>query len=76
MFFAAFKKLNKFNNLAYLSKSYIANEIGAYSIHLDKVSHDLTQAFAFNQLVLLYFKMIFDLFVGTWRHLHSARRAS
>ena len=43
---------------------------------LNKVSHDLTQAFALNYLIFLNIKVSFDLFVGTWRHLYFARQAS
>jgi len=43
---------------------------------LNKVSHDLTQAFALNHLVLLNIKMPFDLLICTWRDLYFARQAS
>ncbi len=39
---------------------------------LQKVSHDLTQALALNDLILLNIKVSFDLFIGTWRDLHLA----
>lgn len=33
---------------------------------LNKVSHDLTQSFAFNHLIFLNIKVSFDLFICTW----------
>ena len=42
-------------------------------ISLNKVSHDLTQAFAFSDLIFLNIKVSFDLFIGTRRDLHFAR---
>jgi hypothetical protein len=43
---------------------------------LNKVSHDLTQAFALNYLIFLNIKVSFDLLIGTWRYLNFARQAS
>jgi hypothetical protein len=43
---------------------------------LNKVSHDLTQALALNDLVLLSIKVPFYLLISTWRDLHFARQAS
>ena len=45
-------------------------------ISLNKVSHDLPQAFALNHLVLLNIKVPFDLLICTWRDLYFARQAS
>ncbi len=40
---------------------------------LNKVSHDLTQALALNDLVLLSIKVPFYLLISTWGHLYFAR---
>jgi hypothetical protein len=61
-------------NTTVLGNGVVLLKDNHFSLH--KVSHDLPQTFALNQLILLNIKMPFDLLIGTWRDLYFARQAS